>query len=64
MSLPEIRKWGIWYTIYDKQLRQRFAEFKAEGVEEFILDLRYNGGGLVTSAQLLAELLAPKSALG
>ena len=51
-------------TTYDKQLRQRFAEFKAEGVEEFILDLRYNGGGLVTSAQLLAELLAPKSALG
>ena len=51
-------------TTYDKQLRQRFAEFKAEGVEEFILDLRYNSGGLVTSAQLLAELLAPKSALG
>lgn len=51
-------------TTYDKQLRQRFAEFKAEGVQEFILDLRYNGGGLVTSAQLLAEMLAPESALG
>lgn len=49
---------------YNNDLRQRFAEFKAEGVEEFVLDLRYNGGGLVTSAQILAELLAPESALG
>lgn len=49
---------------YNNELRQRFAEFKAQGVEEFVLDLRYNGGGLVTSAQLLAELLAPESALG
>lgn len=49
---------------YNNELRQRFAEFKAEGVEEFVLDLRYNGGGLVTSAQILAELLAPESALG
>lgn len=49
---------------YNNELRHRFAEFKAQGVEEFVLDLRYNGGGLVTSAQILAELLAPESALG
>lgn len=49
---------------YNNELRQRFAEFKTEGVEEFVLDLRYNGGGLVTSAQILAGLLAPESALG
>lgn len=49
---------------YDNALRWAFARFKAEGVEEFVLDLRYNGGGLVTSAQLLAEMLAPISALG
>lgn len=49
---------------YHNELRRKFAEFKAKGVEEFVLDLRYNGGGLVTSAQILAELLAPESALG
>ena len=49
---------------YDNELRQRFEAFKAEGVEEFVLDLRYNSGGLVTSAQLLGELLAPESAFG
>lgn len=49
---------------YNNQLRQRIGAFKSEGVEEFVLDLRYNGGGLVTSAQVLAELLAPESALG
>ena len=49
---------------YNNELRQQFGAFKAEGVEEFVLDLRYNGGGLVTSAQILAELLAPESALG
>ena len=49
---------------YDNLLKTKFAEFKAQGVEEFVLDLRYNGGGLVTSAQLLAEMLAPASCVG
>lgn len=49
---------------YNNSLRASFAAFKAAGVTEFILDLRYNGGGLVTSAQLLATMLAPASALG
>lgn len=49
---------------FDNFLYQAFIGFKAVGVDEFILDLRYNGGGLVTSAQLLSELLAPASALG
>ena len=51
-------------TEYDDDLRQAFARFKAAQVQEFVLDLRYNGGGLVTSAQLLSEMLAPASALG
>lgn len=49
---------------YDLELQEAFKEFKSQGVEEFVLDLRYNGGGIVTSAQLLGELLAPESAIG
>jgi C-terminal processing protease CtpA/Prc len=48
---------------YNNTLREAFREFKAESPDEFILDLRYNGGGLVTSAQLLATMLAPATAL-
>ena len=35
--------------------------FKAEGVEELVLDLRYNGGGYVFAQQVLASMLAPES---
>lgn len=49
---------------YDEQLQQEFQQFKHAGVDDFILDLRYNGGGLVTSSQLLSQMLAPQSALG
>ncbi|MEG1543571.1 MAG: S41 family peptidase [Tannerellaceae bacterium] len=48
---------------FNNSMRSAFARFKAAGVEDFILDLRYNLGGLVTSAQLLATMLAPESAL-
>ena len=34
-----------------------FAEFIAAGVEDVIVDLRYNGGGLVSTANLLANHL-------
>ena len=51
-------------TTYNEDMVQTFAEFKNHGVTDFILDLRYNGGGLVTVAKLLSELLAPQSAMG
>ncbi len=35
-----------------------FAEFKADGVSELILDLRYNGGGRTSIARKLASLIA------
>lgn len=41
----------------DGQLRSAFAQFRAEGISEFILDLRYNGGGLVRTAELFGDLL-------
>lgn len=49
---------------YDNRLKEIFADFKSKNVNEFVLDLRYNGGGLVNSARLLASLLAPANALG
>ncbi|MGF1639266.1 MAG: S41 family peptidase [Cyclobacteriaceae bacterium] len=48
---------------YNDQLRNTFAEFKANGVNELVLDLRYNPGGAVLSATLLASLIAPKSTI-
>jgi C-terminal processing protease CtpA/Prc len=41
-----------------------FAHFKEEGVQELIVDLRYNGGGTVVSAEYLDDLIAPASANG
>ena len=41
-----------------QQLRDAFAQFRAEGVQQVILDLRYNGGGLVSIAELLGDLMA------
>ncbi|WP_439570704.1 S41 family peptidase [Sphingomonas sp.] len=39
-------------------LRTAFADFRAQGVSEVIIDLRYNGGGLVSIATLINNLLA------
>ncbi|MBQ4278830.1 MAG: hypothetical protein IJC16_02600, partial [Rikenellaceae bacterium] len=49
---------------YDNQLKAIFRDFKSQGVSELVLDLRYNGGGYVTSSQLLASMIVPSSLLG
>ena len=49
---------------YEQQLRTVFGEFKSAGIEELVLDLRYNGGGYVSTAQLLSSLIAPQAKLG
>ncbi|MEP9358831.1 S41 family peptidase [Sphingomonas sp. KR3-1] len=41
----------------DTPLRNAFASFKAAGVTEVIVDVRYNGGGLVSIAELMGNLL-------
>jgi C-terminal processing protease CtpA/Prc len=41
----------------DPALRQVFANFRANGVTNVIVDLRYNGGGLVSIAELFGDLL-------
>ena len=41
----------------DAQLLAAFAQFRARGITDFVVDLRYNGGGLVSTSQLLNDLL-------
>lgn len=42
---------------YDNELRQVFAGFKSAGVNELVLDLRFNPGGYISSAETLASLI-------
>lgn len=46
----------------DPELRAAFANFKAQGITNVIVDLRYNGGGLVSVAETLANLLGANRA--
>lgn len=39
------------------QMRDAFANFQAQGVDEVIIDVRYNGGGLVSVALVMGSLL-------
>ena len=39
------------------QLRDAVQQFRDQGITEVILDFRYNGGGLVSVAELLGDLL-------
>ena len=46
------------------QLRTAFDSFRAAGINEVILDFRYNGGGLVATADLLGDLLGGNRSSG
>lgn len=46
----------------DPALRAAFAQFKAAGITQVIVDLRYNGGGLVSIAQLMGDLMGANRA--
>jgi C-terminal processing protease CtpA/Prc len=41
----------------DPQLRVAFDAFRAQNIRDFVIDLRYNGGGLVDTAALIDNLL-------
>jgi C-terminal processing protease CtpA/Prc len=43
---------------YDRQLNSVFGKFKSAGVDNVIVDLRYNSGGSTASATCLASMLA------
>jgi len=46
------------------ELDEVFSRFAAQGVTDLIIDLRYNGGGYVTTAEHLINLIAPSSLNG
>ncbi|WP_353216358.1 S41 family peptidase [Sandarakinorhabdus sp.] len=41
----------------DAPLREAFARFRAEGISQVIIDVRYNSGGLVRTSELMGDLL-------
>ena len=49
---------------YNNDLLSASNYFAAQQVNEFVLDLRYNNGGLISCAELLCTLLAPANQLG
>ncbi|GGH07364.1 S41 family peptidase [Mucilaginibacter phyllosphaerae] len=46
------------------KLDAAFDDFATQGVTDLVVDLRYNGGGYVATAEYLSDLIAPKSANG
>lgn len=44
-------------TKFDADIRNVFKEFKAKGVNELVLDLRYNGGGYISSSDIISSLI-------
>ncbi len=60
----------IGYLLYDQfienyfdELESVFTYFKGQGIDEVVLDLRYNPGGYVSTCAGLASMLVPASAL-
>ena len=55
------------YTDYTErstaELIKVFTRFKTAGVTDVVLDLRYNGGGYVSTARALCSILAPEAAM-
>ena len=64
LERPDGRKVGyLHYTSFTldscEDLSVLFREFKAEGIDDLVLDLRYNGGGYLITEKVLASMLAP-----
>lgn len=49
---------------FNDELSDAFRRFKSKNAESLILDLRYNGGGELSVARLLASLMAQEQMLG
>ncbi|RPE13004.1 hypothetical protein EGT74_05560 [Chitinophaga lutea] len=51
-------------SVAQPSLQQAFSEFAAAGVNNLVIDLRYNGGGYVETFEYLANLIGPASLTG
>lgn len=49
---------------YDNKMKEAFRTFKAQGVSELVIDLRYNGGGYITDCQLMCSMIVKETQLG
>lgn len=50
--------------VAESKLNTLFSDYASKGIEDLIVDLRYNGGGYVSTSQQLADLIAPASQKG
>lgn len=49
--------YNAFYSSYETQLNNAFGEFKSQGITDLVLDLRYNSGGSVDTANRLASMI-------
>ena len=68
-TIYSIKNKRIGYFIYDQfessvDVAQIAIKLKNRGIDNLILDLRYNPGGYVSTSKYLASMLAPKEKLG
>ena len=47
---------------YEKELNDLFGKYQTQGVDELIIDLRYNSGGTVVTAEALASMISNRGA--
>lgn len=62
-SFASIKSQGIYTTFY-RNLETMFSNFEQQGINDLIIDLRYNGGGDVETAEYFADRIAPSGESG